>query len=56
MKPIMTKKDGRFSICYMLFNQLHSFVTTDKTIATKEFRRIKSVLAKHRKGRPNNEW
>lgn len=56
MKPIMTEINGKYSICYMLFNEFKSFVTSDKEIATKEFRRIKSVLAKHRKGRPNRVW
>ena len=57
MKPIMTKTpDGKFSICYMLFNEFKSFVTTSETLAKKEYRRLKTVLAKHRKGRPNNEW
>jgi hypothetical protein len=57
MKPIMTKTpDGKFSICYMLFNEFKSFVTTNETLAKKEYRRLKTVLAKHRKGRPNRMW
>ena len=57
MKPIMTvMPDGRYSICYQLFSDLKSIICTSKEEATIEFRRIKKVLAKHRKGRPERVW
>lgn len=57
MKPIMTQTpDGKYSICYMIFNEMKSFVTSNKEKAEEEFRRVKKVCAKHRKGRPNRVW
>lgn len=47
---------GKYSICYMLFNEMKSFITSDKEKAKEEFRRINSVLAKHRRGRPERVW